>query len=165
VLERDARALLDEERVAWRPFEALDELNDAQLEEAVAAAHDWSGRDLIAHLVGWLADALDVARELTTTDRSETRERSRRAFAERGDAINAEIQEAWRRLPIAEVRRRFREVPTQVRAAVTAVPAGRWIDDPENLRFIHIYTIEHYEDHIPDLDAIIAAARPPGGAA
>ena len=49
----DALSFLEDEREAWRPYEALDQLSDAQLEEPVEAAHGWSGRDLIGHLIGW----------------------------------------------------------------------------------------------------------------
>lgn len=153
-----ATALLAEEAEAFRPFGALDQLNDAALDIPIAAAHDWSGRDLIAHLVGWLGDAIEVANELAAHDASEARERSRTEFAARGDDINAEIQATWRDLPLAEVRRRFRDVPEALLLAVSAVPASHWAADPENLAFIHAYTIEHYEDHLDDLAAILDAA-------
>ena len=123
------------------------------------AAHDWSGRDLAAHLVGWLGDAIEVARELAVGDRSEARDRSRQAFAARGDQINAEIQAAWRGLPVAEVRRRLHEIPAHLRAALPLVPQARWDADPANLRFIHIYTVEHYQEHLADLAAILAATE------
>jgi len=129
------------------------------LDRSIAAAHDWSGRDLIAHLVGWLGDAIEVANELATGASSPARDRSRREFAARGDEINAEIQTTWRGLPMAEVRRRLRDVPATLRRAVAAVPQSSWDADPENLRFIHVYTIEHYEEHADDLAAILEAAR------
>jgi len=157
-LAAGVREFLDEERAAWRPFEALGELTDADLDEPSPDAHGWSGRDLIGHVVGWLGDGLDVANELAVDARSPARERSRRAFAARGDEINAEIQAAWRLLPLAEVRRRLRDVPEELRRAVTAVPAAHWNDDPGNLEFLHVYTVEHYEEHVADLAAILSAA-------
>ena len=156
------REFLDEERAAWRPFEALEGLTDSDLDRPIEAAHDWSGRDLIAHLVGWLDDGLEVARELATQPSSPARERSRRAFAARGDEINAEIQMAWRGLPLAEVRRRSADVPEELRRAIAAVPESRWADDPENLNFLHVYTVEHYEDHLDDLAEIVEAAHARG---
>lgn len=149
--------LLEEERAAWRPFEALGSLSDAQLEEPIAAAHDWSGRDLIAHVLGWLDDGLEVARELATHLHSPARERSRREFAARGDDINAEIQATWRQLPLGEVRRRLKDVPEELRHAVLEVPAASWTD-PENLPFFHVYTVDHYQEHVADLEAILDAA-------
>ena len=41
----DAMEFLEEEREAWRPYEALLELTDAQLERPVDAVRGWSGRD------------------------------------------------------------------------------------------------------------------------
>jgi hypothetical protein len=158
-MERKILGLLEEERDAWRPFESLDGLSDRQLDSPVAAAHDWSGRDLMAHLVGWLDDVIEVANELTVADQSEAKGRSRREFAARGDEINAEIQATWRELPIAEVRRRFRERPAALRDLLLAVPESRWSSDSDNLRFVHIYTVEHYGDHVADLAAILDAAR------
>jgi hypothetical protein len=153
-----AAVLLEEERRAFDPFEALSLLPDDRLDAPVPAAHDWSGRDLIAHVVAWLDDAIAVANELAGGDTTVARDRSRREFAARGDEINARIQADWRALPLAEVRRRLREVPDALRRAVAEVPAAHWAGDPENLRFLHIYTVEHYEDHLADLGAILEAA-------
>lgn len=154
----DIHALLEEERAAWRPFEALGALGDDQLNRPVPAAHDWSGRDLIAHLVGWLGDAMLVAEELAVGMSSEARDHSRREFAARGDQINADIQVAWRGLPMVEVRRRFRVIPATLRDSLVLVPQGHWEADPENLHFMHVYTVEHYEEHLADLAAILEAA-------
>ena len=54
----DALEFLEEERDAWTPYEALAALDDATLARPVAAAHDWSGRDLMAHLLAWQEVAL-----------------------------------------------------------------------------------------------------------
>src|SRR5207247_5344602 len=131
----DALEVLEEEREAWRPFEALDGLSDDQLGVPIDDAHDWSGRDLIAHLVAWQANALDVAKELAVGETSATKERSDREWDERGDAINAEIQEEWRALPLDEVRRRLREVPGELRGYLTVVPETRWLKHTHPLRF------------------------------
>ena len=60
----DGMSFLEEEREAWRPFEALLELTDEQLERPVEAAHGWSGRDLMAHLTVWLEWWRTIATEL-----------------------------------------------------------------------------------------------------
>jgi hypothetical protein len=153
-----ASSLIEEERAAWRPFEALDGLSDEQLDEPVAAAHDWSGRDLIGHVVAWLGDAVDAAHELADHDTSEARARSERSFATRGDEINTEIQASWRDLPLAEVRRRLRAVPDELRRGLMAVPDHRWRANDEDRRFFRVYTIGHYDEHVADLEAILAAA-------
>jgi hypothetical protein len=149
---------LEEEREAWRPFEALDGMTDDQLDEPIAAAHDWSGRDLIAHIVAWLDDAVAAADELASGEQSEAIARSRREFAARGDEINAEIQATWRALPIGEVRRRLRETPAALRERLGAVPEARWHTQADHFHFFHVYTIEHYEDHLADLAAILNEA-------
>src|SRR5213596_2164617 len=95
----NALEFLEEEREAWRPYEALGGLSDEQLDVPIDDAHEWSGRDLIAHLVAWQSNALDVARELAVSETSATNERSDREWDARGDDINAEIQADWRSLP------------------------------------------------------------------
>ena len=57
----DALSFLEDERDAWRPFEALATLPDEDLVLPVDAAHGWSARDLAVHLGAWQEHALDVA--------------------------------------------------------------------------------------------------------
>jgi hypothetical protein len=158
----NALEFLEEERDAWRPYEALDGLTDDQLEVPIDEAHEWSGRDLIAHLVAWQANALAVARELAVGERSETKERSDREWESRGDAMNLDIQVEWQALPMDEVRRRLREVPGELRGYLTVVPETRWIKHADNLRFFIDETIDHYADHAADLEAILDAAGSAG---
>jgi hypothetical protein len=154
----NALEFLEEAREAWRPYEALGGLSDAQLDTPVDAAHDWSGRDLIAHLVAWQENALEVAKELAVNEASATKERSDREWDERGDDINADIQSEWRALPMAEVRRRLAEVPGELRGYLTVVPETRWLKHADHLRFFVDETIDHYADHAADLEAILDAA-------
>lgn len=153
----NALEFLEEERELWRPYEALDSLTDEQLDTPIDEAHDWSGRDLIAHLVAWQENCLEVAKELAVNDHSPTKERSDAEWDERGDAINLDIQVEWRALPIQEVRRRFREVPGELRGYLTVVPESRWLKHADNLRFFIDETIDHYTEHAADLEAILDA--------
>jgi hypothetical protein len=153
----NALEFLEEEREAWRPFEALASLSDEQLDVPIDEAHDWSGRDLIAHLVAWQSNALEVAKELAVSETSQTKERSDREWDERGDAINLDIQVEWRALPMDEVRRRLREIPGELRGYLTVVPETRWLKHADNLRFFVDETIDHYADHTADLEAILDA--------
>ncbi len=154
----DALSFLDDERDAWRPFEALDGLDDAQLSRPVAAAHGWSGRDLMGHLVVWQELALAAARELAVNETSATMERSDRDWDELGgDAVNARYLEEWGTLPLAEVRRRFRGVPGELRGYLTVVPETRWVKNSRHLAFFLGETMDHYADHMDDLAAILAA--------
>jgi hypothetical protein len=154
----DALEFLEEEREAWRPFEALDGLTDDQLDVGVAGAHRWSGRDLIGHLVAWQTWALAVARELAVGQTSPTKEQLDRDWDARGDVINDEITAEWAALPMAEVRQRFRTVPGELRGYLTVVPETRWLKNADYLRYFLDETIDHYNDHRPDLDVILAAA-------
>ena len=155
----NALEFLEEERDAWRPYEALDSLTDEQLDVPIDNAHEWSGRDLIAHLVAWQENALAVARELAVSDKSPTKERSDKEWDERGDAMNLDIQVEWRTLAIDEVRRRLREVPGELRGYLTVVPESRWLKHADNLRFFVDETIDHYADHTADLEAILESAK------
>lgn len=152
----NALEFLEEEREAWRPFEALDALTDEQLDAPVEAAHGWSGRDLISHVVAWIEYGIEVAKELAVNESSPTKKRADRDWNERtGEVINAEITTTWRALPMEEVRRRFHEWPGELRGYLTVVPETRWVKHTDNLNFFLSETIEHYEDHLADLKAII----------
>jgi Mycothiol maleylpyruvate isomerase N-terminal domain len=159
----NALEFLEEERDAWRPFEALDGLSDKRLDEPVAAAHGWSGRDLIGHLVEWQSLALEVANDLAVGPGSPVKERLDADWAKRGDAVNAEIQEQWRALPLDEVRRRLRTVPGELRGYLTVVPESRWLKRSDNLRYFLDETIDHYADHVEDLESILEATHDSGG--
>jgi len=155
----NALEFLEEEREAWRPFEALDGLSDEQLERPISGAHDWAGRDLIAHLVAWVEYGITVAKELAVNPTSPTKERMDRDWDERtGEVINTEITTEWRALSMAEVRRRFHESPGELRGYLTVVPETRWVKHADNLQFFLDETILHYADHVADLEAILGAS-------
>ncbi len=154
----NALEFLEEERDAWRPYEALASLTDEQLEVPIDEAHEWSGRDLIAHLLAWQENALEVAKELAVSETSATKQRSDAEWDGRGDAMNLDIQVEWRALPMDEIRRRLNEVPGELRGYLTVVPETRWIKHTDNLRFFLEETIDHYSEHSADLEAILDAA-------
>jgi hypothetical protein len=155
----NALEFLEEEREAWRPFEALDGVPDEQLDTPVEGAHGWSGRDLIGHLVAWQSLALAVANDLAVGPDSATKQRLDTEWAAQGDTMNDNITAEWRALPIEEVRRRLRTVPGELRGYLTVVPEARWLKHSDNLRYFIDETIDHYADHGSDLDAILDAAR------
>jgi hypothetical protein len=155
----DAMSFLEEEREAWRPFEALGDFDDATLERQIDKAHGWSGRDLLGHLLFWQLLALEVARELAVNERSLAKERADRDWAERGDIINDEAVLAWRAKPMAEVRRELERIPGELRGTLTVVPEVRWLKNPDMLRFFLTETTNHYQEHGDDLAEIVWAAR------
>jgi Mycothiol maleylpyruvate isomerase N-terminal domain len=156
----DAMEFLEEEREAWRPYETLLDLTDEQLEQPVEAAHGWSGRDLMAHLLGWLDFALAAAKELAVREDSPTLQRRERETSNPGvDAINARILADARTRPIGELREAFGTVPGELRGYLTVVPEARWVKNPAHLKAFLEDTTEHYEEHAGDLAAILEAGR------
>jgi hypothetical protein len=154
----NALEFLEIEREAWRPFEALDSLTDEELDLRPEGAHGWSGRDLMAHLLSWQGVALEVARELAVGETSPAKTRADADWDARGgEVVNAEIQASWAAKPLAELRKRFREQPGQLRGTLTVVPETRWVRHPTNMTFLAEETLDHYEAHASDLDAVMAA--------
>jgi hypothetical protein len=155
----DALEFLDEERDAWRPFEALDDLTDEELARPCPGARGWSGRDLMGHLLAWLENALAVARELAVGEKSATKARSDADWDARGgEIINAELLERFAAVPLDELRARFRSVPGELRGTLTVIPESRWLKHPDHLRWILDETLDHYADHQSDLEAIVGQA-------
>lgn len=155
----DALSFLEDERDAWRPYEALSQLTDEELEQPVAGAHGWSGRDLMGHLLTWQLLSLDVAKELALGDQSASRTLAEADWESRGgDIVNAEAEAAWRDRSIGEVRQEFARVAGELRGYLTVVPETRWLKNSDQQRFFYEETIEHYDDHQADLVAILAAA-------
>jgi hypothetical protein len=156
----DSLEFLEEEREAWAPFEALAALTDEQLSVSIAGAHDWSGRQLMAHLLAWQEVALAVATELAVNDASPAKLRADAEWEARGgDIVNAELDAAWAARPLDDLRRRFRSLPGELRGYLTVVPETRWLKHPDHLRFFLEETTDHYEGHRADLEAVLAAAR------
>ncbi|MEA2519933.1 MAG: hypothetical protein QOF49_2013 [Chloroflexota bacterium] len=155
----DAMSFLEDERDAWRPYEALTALTDEELDQPVEAAHGWSGRDLMGHLLTWQLLSLDVAKELALGEESPSRVRAEADWESRGgDAVNAEAEADWRSRPIGEVREEFARVAGELRGFLTVVPETRWLKNADQQTFFYEETTEHYEDHLADLAAILAAA-------
>ena len=150
---------LEEARDAWAPYEALAGLSDDRLAAPVAAAHGWSGRDLMAHLLAWQEIALRAAKELAVNETSETFARTSADWDARGgDVVNAEIESTWAGVPMTELRDRFGTQPGELRGYLTVVPEARWLKHAKNLESFREETIEHYEEHADDLSAILDAA-------
>ncbi len=155
----DAMEFLEEERDAWAAYEALEALDDEVLERPVEAAHGWSGRDLMAHMLAWQAIALQVATELAVNEASPTIARVDADWETRGgDVVNEELTRQWAERPMSELRERFRTQPGELRGYLTVVPEIRWLKHAEHLRSLSDETISHYEEHAHDLAAVMEAA-------
>lgn len=154
----DALSFLEDERDAWRPFEALLTVADDQFEVPLDAAHGWSARDLLSHLAAYQAHCLDVARELAVGDRSPSHAAMEAAWKARGDAVNDDLAAAWRALAPDEVRRRAKSLPGELRGHLTVVPEARWVKHPVFGPFFEEELLDHYADHGADLQVILEAA-------
>jgi hypothetical protein len=155
----DALSFLEDEREAWRPFEALLDVPSTRFDDHVAAAHGWSARDLASHLAAYQAHCLDVARELAVSERSPSLLAMQAAWEADGDALNDELQAEWRAMAEDEVRRRVREIPGELRGYLTTVPETRWVKHPVHGPHFEEELLDHYADHLSDLAAILEAVR------
>ena len=156
----DSLEFLEEERDAWAPFEGLVKLSDEQLAVTVPAAHGWSGRQLMAHLLAVQELAVAVATELAVNQTSPTKARADADWEQRGgEVVNAEIDARWADVPMTQLRARFGTVPGELRGYLTVVPETRWLKHPDHQRFFLAQTTAHYEEHRSDLEAVLAAAR------
>ena len=159
VMYLDALSFLEDERDAWRPYEALVELSDDDLVRPVADARGWSGRDLIIHMIAWQLVALDVAKELAVSPESPTKAQADADWEARGgEVVNAEIEAKWADRPIDEIRNEFLRISGELRGFLTVVPETRWLKNADYQRFFIDETLDHYEDHRADLAAILSAA-------
>ena len=156
----DALEFLEEERDGWAPFERLAELTDDQLSVAVEAAHGWSGRDLMAHLLAWQSIALRAATELAVDDASPSIAKADADWEARGgEVINEELTAAWSARSMDDLRSSFASLPGELRGTLTVVPETRWLKHADRVRWFSDETIDHYREHLDDLEAILEAAR------
>lgn len=155
----DAMEFLEEERDAWAPYEALAGLDDETLGRPVEGAHGWSGRDLMAHMLAWQGIALAIATELAVNETSPTIARVDAEWEARGgEVVNDELTRSWAERPMSELRESFRTQPGELRGYLTVVPETRWLKHAEHMRTLHDETVAHYEEHLADLSAVLAAA-------
>ena len=163
----DGLSFLEEEREAWRPFEALLDLSDEQLGAPLEGAHGWTGRDLMAHLCAWIGWWLEIARELAVNPTSPTLER----LHELGRRLGGPGRSRKRRHPgrmgrPADRRTQapIRTMPGGLRGYLTVVPEARWLKDGASLNSLTQNTTGHYEEHLAEPEGD-PGRRPPLSAA
>ena len=156
----DALEFLDEERDAWRPFEALagPDRRAARASRSMRA-HGWSGRQLMAHLLAWQEVAL-AGRHGAGRQRDEPRQgpRGRGLGHARRRGRQRRDRRALGGAPDGRAARPVRLRPGQLRGYLTVVPESRWLKHADHQRFFLTETTGHYEEHGADLAAILAAA-------
>ena len=155
----DALSFLEDERETFRAYETLDGLSDEQLEVVPPTDLGWTGRDLMGHIAMWQEVSLQVAKELAVNEASPTYEANRARWAIPGEAdrFNDASLTAWRGMPLSEVRARFRGTAGELRGYLTVVPESRWIKHPTHQGYFFGETTGHYEEHMPELRAVLAA--------
>ena len=73
--------------------------------------------------------------------------------------MNAEIDARWAALLDGRgPRANSARCRGELRGYLTVVPETRWLKHADHQRFFLDETIDHYEDHLADLAAILAAA-------
>lgn len=155
----DALSFLEDEREGFRAYEALLSLTDEQLDRPVEAAGGWSGRDLMGHIALWQEAALAAAKELAVNEQSPTIERLDALWATvGGDQLNAEGIARFRAMPMDQVRAVFSTTAGELRGYLTVVPESRWIKHASHQESFFGELTEHYEEHLPDLRAILDVA-------
>ena len=155
-----ALEFIEEERDAWAPHEALGQLSDEQLSRPLESAHGWSGRQLIGHLLHWQGHALRVLTELAVNETSEQKAALDADWEVRGgDVVNEEVDAIWAAKSMVEIRETFRSQPGELRGYMTVVPESRWLKNADMLAFLSEELTDHYNDHVSDLEAILASAR------
>lgn len=157
-----AMEFLEDERESWAPFESLASLSDEALERPTdvdGAAHGWTARQLIAHMVGWQEIALKMARELAVDDASETQGFIGQPWDDYGEELNQRMLQEAQALPLDEVRQRLADIPAELRGTLTMVPEARWLKAPAAQRLFTECTMQHYEDHEEALRAVLTAAE------
>jgi uncharacterized protein (TIGR03083 family) len=152
----DPDAFLADERASFLPFEAILELDEADLDLG-PTAHGWTARDVLAHLVGWHEVAAEVANELQRGPTSPRKVVADAEWEQRGDEINAEINAAWRALDLPGFRARARRATATLRTALRQTPVERWWDSDEYFAYFLSEMQEHYNDHLVDLAIVLGS--------
>ena len=114
----------------------------------------------MGHIILWQEAALTTAKELAVDETSPTKDWLDAEWDKpgAGDRMNEDGLARFRALPIAEVRRLFGETAGELRGYLTVVPESRWIKHTDHQNWFFSETLEHYEDHQPELRAILEAA-------
>jgi hypothetical protein len=155
----DAQEFLVAERAAWVPYRALASLTDEQLSQPIAAAHNWSGRDLMGHFIVWHEKYLIFIDELRERGYSESKVADDAYYEERGEELNDEYVADFAKIPLAELRARFDTTFESLRNRVAPLPVEVWQRNVDFNQFLPDVTIGHYAGHTQDLAAILAPAR------
>lgn len=144
----DKETLSAREGEAWAAFRsALDAIAPDRREAPGVNAEGWTVKDVLWHVAHWwddLVGTLDSMRAGTYVEPPDDDAAT--------DAENARVLEESGRMTLADVERGLVEARERVLAAWAALPE---IDAAAEREFVW-ETIDHYEEHLPDLTAFAA---------
>lgn len=144
----DKDALSARERDAWAAFRAaVDTVEPDRREAPGVNVEGWTVKDVLWHVAHWwddLAGTLDAMRAGTYVGPPEDDAAT--------DAENAGVLEASGRMPLADVERGLGEARERMLVSWAALPE---VDAAAEREFVW-ETIDHYEEHLPDLRAFAA---------
>ncbi len=117
-------------------------LTDAQLTEP-GAAGDWSVKEILAHVTTWEEEALKYLPLILEGGRP-----PRYSVMYGGvDAFNAQMTEAKRRLPLADVLAQLAETHRRLVAYVASAPDEQFTTETRFRRRVRLDTYGHYPVH------------------
>ena len=135
--------LTAKESQAWTAFEELLAVVPEERLETPAFDGGWSVKDVLWHVAYWWDDMTRAAQDAWADDGEET------------DDVNGRQQAKSRRLPYVEVRAELDDA----RARLLDTWATVADDDEEGKAFFVSETIEHYEEHEPQIRSLVDDPR------
>ncbi len=135
--------LLNKLEQAWAALQAsYTGLIDAQLTET-GVTGDWSVKEILAHVTTWEEEALKYLPLILQGDRP-----PRYSVMYGGvDAFNAQMTEAKRRLPLADILGQLAETHRQLVAYIENAPDEQFTTDTRFRRRVRLDTYGHYPVH------------------
>ncbi|MBX3083033.1 MAG: ClbS/DfsB family four-helix bundle protein [Anaerolineae bacterium] len=164
--------LLENLKTGWQTLDtAIKQYNEAQLTQ-LKDHEGWTVKDHLSHFVAW---ASSIGAFLEKRPRWEGMGIDRATWDAHYEAVNAAVQKRDIDRPLADVLAELKAVHDQIVAKVTALPEEDLFkpyfyfqpfepDDATDQRPAVIWiisnTYEHYAEHLPWIEAIVAAQPP-----
>lgn len=139
----DREELTRREAEAWGSFRTLaDGVPEERRERSGVNVEGWTVKDVLWHVAHWWDDLTDTLERLRAGTFEEPPDED-----DQTDAENARVLEESRRMSLGEVERGLGEARVRMLAAWATLPV---VDEVAVKHFLW-ETVEHYEEHEPDL--------------
>ncbi len=163
----DKASILDQMHTQYAMLEKILTPLDAAQMTTAGVNGDWSIKDVLAHMTAWHHRLLNI---LHAARRNEEPTISGPASDEEVDRLNEQFYQEQKFRPLDEVLNDFRTFYPQIVEAVQAMNEEDLLDP---LRFAWMGgvplwqvvagdTYEHYEEHLPSIQAWLAKSNRPG---